>query len=135
MLRFPGGESVHVVVGGSQTRGLLTTLECEHAPGASGRHVHAGAHKAVCVLSGWYLFRVGPHQVQLGAGGFVFIPAGVAHDFAVAGDGGRALFSFTPAGIEQYFHDLAVTLASANGDGDVTVLRARYGIEPVSAHS
>ena len=135
MLRFPGGESVHVVVGGSHTRGLLTTLECEHAPGAGGRHVHLGAHKAVCVLAGRYLFRVGTDQVHLGAGGFVFIPAGVAHDFTVASDRGRALFCFTPAGIEQYFHDLAVSLASVNGEGggDVSALRARYGIEPASA--
>ena len=54
----------------------------------TGSHVHQHT-EAFYVLEGELIFEVGAERetVQLGAGGFVAVPPGVAHAYGTAGDG------------------------------------------------
>jgi len=108
----------------------LSVLDCTHVPGPTEAHVHADAHKSVFVLAGRYRFRVGGEAVEATPGDQVFIPRGVAHDFAVGAEGGRALFVFAPAGVEEYFRELAAA-ATGGSTPDLDELRRRHHIEPV----
>ena len=94
--------------------------------------MHADAHKSVFVLAGRYRFRVGAEVVEAAPGDQVFIPRGVAHDFVVGVEGGRALFVFSPGGIEEYFRQLALMAAAGSSPVAVDELKRRHHIEPVS---
>ncbi|MBV9410672.1 MAG: cupin domain-containing protein [Acidimicrobiia bacterium] len=99
--------------------------------GPTERHIHTDAHKSVFVLAGRYRFVVGDQVREAGPGDEVFIGRGVAHDFTVGIEGGRALFVFSPAGVEEYFRSLAVTAGVDTSPGVVEELRRRHFIVPV----
>jgi quercetin dioxygenase-like cupin family protein len=93
--------------------------------------MHADAHKSVFVLAGRYRFVVADEVVDLGPGDEVFIRRGVAHDFVVGIEGGRALFVFSPGGVEEYFRALALMAESGSSPLNVEELRRHHHIEPV----
>jgi len=123
-------------VDGHKSERAFTVLDCTHVPGPTERHIHTDAHKSVFVLSGRYRFAVGDDVSEVGPGDEVFIGRGVPHDFIVGIEGGRALFVFSPAGIEEYFRSLAVMAGGDTSSSLVEELRRRHYIlpaEPVPA--
>jgi quercetin dioxygenase-like cupin family protein len=133
LLQFPSGDTVRILVDGRTSGRSLAVLDCTHTPGPTERHVHADAHKSVFVLAGHYRFDVGDEITDVRPGDQVFIARGVPHDFVVGIEGGRALFVFSPAGVEEYFRTLAVMAASDVSPVAVEALRRRHHIEPVLA--
>jgi mannose-6-phosphate isomerase-like protein (cupin superfamily) len=118
-------------VDGRTSERAFTVLDCTHVPGPTERHIHTDAHKSVFVLAGRYRFVIGDDVRDLGPGDEVFIGRGVAHDFTVGIEGGRALFVFSPAGVEEYFRSLAVMAGVDASPGLVEELRRRHYIVPV----
>jgi hypothetical protein len=52
-------------------------------------------------------FFVGDQRIEATAGDFVFAPKGVPHAFLVKSDRAEYLTSFSPAGAEQFFAEVA----------------------------
>jgi hypothetical protein len=46
------------------------------------------------------------------AGSFVYTPRGVSHSFAADSEGGRILLFFGPAGVEEFFREVATPARS-----------------------
>jgi len=134
LLVYPSGDTVRILVDGQTSYRALTVLDCTHVAGPTEPHIHTDAHKSVYVVAGRYRFRVGDDVTLAAPGDAVFIPRGVAHDFTVGIEGGRALFVFSPGGVDQYFRDLAAMVDSGAGASavDIDELRRRHHIEAVS---
>ncbi len=131
LLTFPSGDSVRILVDSRTSLGSLAVLDCTHVAGPADAHVHADADKSVFVLSGRYRFRVGDRVKDAGPGDQVFIGQGVPHEFVVGADGGRALFVFSPAGVEEYFRSLT-RLSPATSAVTVEELQRKHHIEPAT---
>lgn len=131
LLAFPSGDTVRILVDSRATDGAFTVLDCTHVAGPTERHVHGDADKSVFVLAGRYRFSVGDDVIAAGPGDNVLIRRGVAHDFAVGIDGGRALFVFSPGGVEEYFRRLADLADGSGSPAAVDALRRRHHIAPV----
>jgi len=88
---FHGGLSTLLVDGG-ESGGSLSVIESLGRRGlASPLHRHAAEHEAFYVLEGDITFVCGDEQQTLGAGGFVFLPAGSVHAYVVESDRARFL--------------------------------------------
>lgn len=131
LLTYPSGDAVRILVDARTSGGTIAVLDCTHVSGPTESHVHTDADKSVYVVAGNYRFRVGGDTVVATPGDAVFVPRGAPHDFTVGAEGGRALFVFSPAGVEQYFRDLAAIVDSGAPSVDVERLRQRYHIESV----
>ena len=131
VLAFPSGDTVRILLDSTASGRALSVLDCTHVPGPTEAHAHADAHKSVFVLAGRYRFRVGDDVVEAVPGDQVFIPRGVGHDFVVGTEGGRALFVFSPGGVEEYFRQLALMAEAGSSPVAVDELKRRHHIEPV----
>ena len=94
---------------GEQTGGTVTAFENVIAPGdGPPLHSHAAENESWYVLVGRLRFRLGDVIDDAPEGSFVFVPRGSAHCFQTAGDGpARILVTFTPSGMERFFHRFA----------------------------
>jgi hypothetical protein len=82
---------------------------------------------------------VGGDTITASAGGFAFLPRGIAHSFKNTGDGyAKALVLITPAGLEGFFTevfepaaDRSATPRYANEEliGRAHAVASRYGLE------
>jgi len=100
---------MRVKVAKAQSSGELTVIE-DLVPLDSGPplHVHEKENETYYVLDGEFEFVCGPDRVTGGRGTFVFAPRGLPHRFKnIGGAPGRLLIAFTPAGIEEYFGEVA----------------------------
>jgi len=103
-----GGLELNVKVGAAESAGELTVIEGSIPPGAGPPlHVHEKENETYYVLEGQFEFVCGDDHVVGGPGTFVFAPRGLPHRYKNIGPkNGRALFGFTPGGIEAFFHEL-----------------------------
>jgi mannose-6-phosphate isomerase-like protein (cupin superfamily) len=87
------------------TGGDLCLIETNAPPGhGPPLHVHHDEHEAFYVLEGELEFVCGGERSRAGAGGFAFLPRGIAHTFRVVGDRpARLLTIAVPGGIEGFF--------------------------------
>ena len=103
---------------------------------STGRHVHRVQEETFYVLEGECEWQLGGETVRARPGTFVFIPPGVPHNIANAGDQpARVLMTVSPPGHEQYFEELAqLALDGALNDGQaIGDLRRRYDTKQLSA--
>jgi quercetin dioxygenase-like cupin family protein len=68
-------------------------------------HVHSREDEAAYVLEGQIRFRLGDDELVAGPGTWVWQPRGVPHTFSVESETARALFVFTPGGLEHMFEE------------------------------
>jgi quercetin dioxygenase-like cupin family protein len=101
-------------------------------------HVHSREDEAIYVLEGQIRIRVGDDEVVAGPGAWVWQPRGVPHTFTVESEGARALFVFTPGGLERMFEEGGVPARDSTEppqqEYDVeaaAALARRYGFEVV----
>lgn len=109
-----GPSQVSILVGSSDTADRLVLLE-EHlppGPGSPPPHVHRAMDHTFYVTAGTVHFTAGGHEVDVGAGGAVFVPRGVAHTFQNASsDQGASFLEFdSPGNFDSYFRELSVLL-------------------------
>ena len=145
----PGAGDTYRVIGdlvtfkavGAETGGAYSLFEGCNAPGSGvPPHVERYEDETFYVLEGSYAFMLDGQMLELGPGGYAFVPRGTVHAFTNTGStAGRVLTMLTPGGIhEQFFAELGdlVTDPSAvpglDGPPDVqriVAVAAKYGID------
>jgi len=147
------GAAVYSVVGdrytylltGEQTAGGCFMFEAWVPPGGgSPPHVHSREDETFYVVEGEFEFVVDWAPIRLSAGGFLFGPRGVPHNFRNVGAGaGKLIITVTPAGLEHFFAEIGARLASRAdapippSPQDVARLidaAPRYGLEILDPH-
>jgi quercetin dioxygenase-like cupin family protein len=97
------GTLLRVLADGGDSGGHLAVMEQRARRGFSPpRHVHRREDTALLVLDGALTAVVGDERVEVGPGGFVWLPRDVPHTFRVDSDTVRLLELVTPAGFEQF---------------------------------
>ena len=82
------GERITFVSTAADTGGELLAIDLRLPPGRrvpGGLHVHPRQEERFAVMDGAMRFRLGRDREIAGPGDIVFVPAGVAHDFACEG--------------------------------------------------
>jgi quercetin dioxygenase-like cupin family protein len=119
-------------VTGADSGGTLAMLEVEIPSGTLVKpHNHTSEDEFSLVLDGTVGVRIGDRVLEAGAGASLVKPRGTPHamwnaDSAAA----RVLEIVAPAGLEDYFEELAPILRHEGGAGraEYDALAARYGI-------
>lgn len=127
-----GGGQIVFKLTARDTDGRFSLAEFTMPPNAGPLpHLHRVEDETFLVQEGTFEFLVGEKTLGVSAGGCVHVPRGVLHAFRNVGEGtGRLLVHFTPAGMEDYFVELAALVGQANPDGAALVdLMERYDME------
>ena len=136
-LRWMGETRTHFLATGESTAGAFCLVdECAVQGEEVPLHRHSEDVESFYVLEGDIAFYIGDQPAtRVGAGGFVYIPAGTVHGFRIASETARFLILTTPHHGEFY---RAITVPSQPGnqrplqrDLDDTIRKAcmDYGIE------
>jgi quercetin dioxygenase-like cupin family protein len=112
------------------------TDPCGNAPPV---HVHRWEDETFYVLEGLVTVFIGDARIDASPGEFVFMPRDVPHSYLVRSEHARALVTYAPAGVEQFFADMGAPVADPDRppapivpDHDTFVREmARYGVELV----
>jgi quercetin dioxygenase-like cupin family protein len=129
-----------VKIGSEQTDGRLSQMLCrDRRGGAPPLHIHHREDETFHVIAGEITFFVGDQRIAATAGDFVFAPKEVAHAFLVTSDHAEYLASFSPAGAEQFFAEIAHQVVpgepapppSRPDPEEFARIAATYGIEIV----
>jgi quercetin dioxygenase-like cupin family protein len=134
VLQVQPGETHVLKVVSADTDGAYTlsevTVEPQVGPPA---HLHRREDEAFYVLEGTFSFQVGDRTLTATAGWFLNVPRGIPHSFKNIGTTpARMLLFFVPAGIENFFEDLAKCNAVGTLDVDrIVAISNQYGIEIV----
>ena len=132
-------DAVTVKADPDDTGGAFALYEVETPPaGGCPPHVQRYDDEALFVIAGRYAVLLGEDQVDLGPGGFVFIPRGTVHAFTNPGaEPARLLMLVTPGAIHQQFmEDVGDPAGRAPWEPDMARILAvapKYGVEFVSA--
>jgi quercetin dioxygenase-like cupin family protein len=102
-LEWLGGSTMSVLFDGAATAGQLTVLRSSLPSGsASPVHLHSAEDEMFIVLRGSGLFWFGEQRFEVGEGGAVFLPRGIAHAYLFTSDA-DLLTICTPSGSEGFF--------------------------------
>jgi quercetin dioxygenase-like cupin family protein len=107
----------------ASTRGTLTVIESDTDGGAPS-HVHTREDEAMYVLEGAIVAHVGTQELRADAGGFLFLPRGIRHDWDVVGDRARVLIITVPGGFESFL----AAFHAARDWAERDAIAAQYGL-------
>ena len=108
------GTSMTMKVMGEWTEGAYSLIEMLHPPHVGpALHIHPRGPEAFYVLEGRYSIRSGEQIHTANPGDFVFIPKGLPHSYQSGSEGGTVLV-LSPAGLEQYFTEVAEILTKGS---------------------
>lgn len=126
------GEATRIILGGAETGGRFALLDIRERGGTSApRHIHAFEDEIVYVVAGEVTFEADGTPRALSAGGAIALPRGCEHTFRVDSTEARLLVLVTPAGAEEYYHELARpghADAAQTAIERLIVLAARFGM-------
>jgi mannose-6-phosphate isomerase-like protein (cupin superfamily) len=137
-------DTVTVKAETADTGGAYALYEVETPPaGGCPPHTQRYDDEAFFVIEGRYDIVIGEERLDLGPGGYAFIPRGTVHAFVNPGPApARMLALVTPGGIHgQFLDDVGDPTGRAPWEPDMAHLLAaapKYGIEfisPVTADS
>ena len=127
-----GSIGVEFKLWGQDTGGALSVVEHPFPIGALvPPHLHTREDEYSIVTQGQIGFRSGDREVVLGAGGYITKPRGELHAMWNAGTvPARMIEIISPAGFENFFHELSELLSAAPPEpGQVPALAERYGLQ------
>jgi len=127
-----GSIGVEFKLWGQDTGGALSVVEHPFPVGALvPPHLHTREDEYSIVTQGQIGFRSGDREVVLGAGGYITKPRGELHAMWNAGTvPARMIEIISPAGFENFFHELSELLSAAPPEpGQVPALAERYGLQ------
>ena len=147
-VRKPGEGRTIAVVGdvyrflatGDETAGKYTMWEAIVPPGGGPPpHVHSREEEAFYILEGEITFQIGDRRQVATAGMFANMPVGTPHSFRnESGKTAKMLISVAPAGLEQMFFEIGVSVPQGATSAPPTTkeeidklasVAPRYGIE------
>jgi uncharacterized cupin superfamily protein len=93
---------------GELSGGAFTVVESLLPPGASGppMHVHRSHDESFYVLEGTLTVVTPAGEQEVGTGGYVFFPRGLAHTFANHTNGPVRLLAVASAGLDRFVAEL-----------------------------
>lgn len=92
----------------ADTRGDFALIEISGpAGGEPPRHIHENEDELFFVLEGQLRAFRGEDELILEAGDAALLPRGIPHTFKIQSKAARWLVYITPAGFEEYFHELS----------------------------
>jgi quercetin dioxygenase-like cupin family protein len=103
------GDRYRVLITGKESGDQYFVFEADVPPDAGPPlHIQSREDEAFYVLDGEITFYLANDSQQVGPGGFVHVPRGVAHRFKNETEApAKVLIWFSPAGIEEMFERLA----------------------------
>lgn len=112
------------------------TDPCGNAPPV---HIHHWEDETFYVLEGLVTVFIGDARIDASQGEFVFMPRDVPHTYLVRSERARALVTYAPGGIEQFFIEMGLLVTDPDRppapvvpDHDVFAREMRrYGVELV----
>ena len=124
------GTKMFVKVSKNDSEGKYSIIEMSHPPNIGpSLHIHSDAPEAYYIVDGNYLIQHDKNTYSVTVGNFVFIPRGVPHNYRSGSKGGKMLV-IMPAGLENYFAEVAEILKVGSITWDVEQKIAhRYGQE------
>jgi mannose-6-phosphate isomerase-like protein (cupin superfamily) len=132
------GDILYLKLTGKDTQGKYTFIEDITAPNQGPPlHVHHREDEGFYILDGDYVFEVDGRRIAAHTGDFLWVPRDVPHCFQNIGSTpGRILLTLEPAGIEDFFAELA-TVPGPPDSAKVAPLFFKHGLEllgpPLSA--
>jgi quercetin dioxygenase-like cupin family protein len=126
------GSPERLLVSGSEAGGEFALAESNAPRGHTApRHRHLRATETFIVLGGELLIEVGGERRNAGPGHVAILPRNVPHTFVVVSATARYLILHTPAGFDDFIHDVS---AAARGGPELdrsalAELADRHGIE------
>jgi quercetin dioxygenase-like cupin family protein len=101
---------------GEQTDGRLFQALMSYPRGAAPPvHIHHDADETFFVLEGEVTVFVGDRRYECTAGDFVLGPKGITHAFLVRSEWAQILVTFSPAGIDGFFAEVAPAVIPGEG--------------------
>ena len=99
-LHFPQGDIASIMLSGKQTGGTLAVVASTQAPDSGPPlHIHWNEDELFLLVEGHYSFFAEGRWVEVGAGGAVYLPKGIAHRYRNIGTTtGRHWVITTPSG-------------------------------------
>jgi len=134
------GGHLAVKARGADTDGRFCQIEfsdpCGNAPPV---HIHHWEDETFYVLEGLVTVIIGHSRIEASQGEFVFMPRDVPHSYLVRSERARALVTYAPAGIEQFFIEMGLPVTDPDQppppvvpDHDLFAREmGRYGVELV----
>ena len=115
----------------AETGGAYSLFETVTAPaGGTPPHFQRYEEESFYILEGSYAFQVGNETLELGPGGYAFVPRGTVHAFTNSGtEPARMLILVTPGGIHENFFAEMGELTGPPDVGTIIAIAAKYGIE------
>ena len=116
-LHFPQGDIASIMLSGEQTGGTLAVVASTQAPDSGPPlHIHWNEDELFLLIEGHYSFFAEGRWVEVGAGGAVYLPKGIAHRYRNIGTTtGRHWVITTPSGWEIFMTRYAEELANSDG--------------------
>jgi mannose-6-phosphate isomerase-like protein (cupin superfamily) len=110
------GNHVKLKLTSANSNGQVSVIEGRVMPGgAVPPHAHNREEEMFYMLEGTCRFVLDGKPVDVGAGGFVYVPQGAMHGFSNPGTGkSRFLNYHTPGGFENFFLDAGIPCADAS---------------------
>lgn len=114
------GDIYRFLATGAETNGQYAILEALVLPGGGPPpHIHSREEEGFYILEGEITFIVNSERIVAGARTFINVPIGTPHCFKnESGQPAKMLITVAPAGLEQMFLNVGVTLA----EGSTTAL-------------
>lgn len=112
-----GGNLMTFLAVGSDTKGAYSVAHYTALPGSGAPlHLHRNEVESFYILGGAMTFRLGDEKVRATANECITIPKLAPHAFANAEDApAKMLVILTPAGLENYFAELAALFQQPDG--------------------
>jgi quercetin dioxygenase-like cupin family protein len=134
------GDVYRFLATGEETGGKYALWEAIVPPGGGPPpHVHSREEEGFYVLEGEIAFRIGEERMVAAAGTFANMPVGTPHSFRnESGQTASMLISVAPAGLEQMFFEVGVSLAEGAATAlppskdeieKLLAVAPRYGVE------
>lgn len=128
-IRLLGWKTI-VLIGGEQSGGRLSLIECEGVRGdALPLHVHQNEDEALYVLEGELTVLLGGGEHFAPAGAAVVLPRRVEHSFVVESEEAQVLLVFSPAGFEGLLEEMGQVERSGHEIERLVGVAARYGVD------
>jgi quercetin dioxygenase-like cupin family protein len=124
------GDILYFKITGKETQGKYLIVETLTPPNLGPPlHVHHREDENFYIIEGDYLFEVDGRQIALHAGDFAWAPRGIPHCFQNVGSTiGRMLITVEPAGIEDFFGEVAA-IPGPPDPAKIGPIGVKYGLE------